>query len=125
RSDTEVVLCAYLEWGEAFVERVQGMFALALWDGPRQRLVLARDRMGKKPLHYALARGAAWQATPPEEGAAETGVTGLVFGSELKAFACREGVPRALDPEALVEYLAVEYVPAPRSIYRGIFKLPA
>src|SRR5260370_38456017 len=53
RSDTEVVLRAYLEWGESFVERVHGMFAIALWDARTQRLVLARDRMGKKPLYYA------------------------------------------------------------------------
>ncbi len=57
RSDTEVVLRAYLEWGEAFAEHVHGMFAIALWDAPRQKLVLARDRLGKKPLYYALGAG--------------------------------------------------------------------
>ncbi len=125
RSDTEVVLAAYLEWGESFAERIHGMFALALWDERQERLVLARDRLGKKPLYYALARGAGWEAEPPAEAASLEGVTGLVFGSELKAFAAHRGVPRALDPEALVQYLGAEYVPAPRSIYRGIFKLPA
>ncbi len=125
RSDTEVVLRAYLEWGESFVERVDGMFALAIWDGRRQILLLARDRMGKKPLYYGLMRGIGWEAAPPAEGETVAGATGLLFGSELKAFAAHGGAPRALDPEALVEYLAAEYVPAPRSIHRGIFKLPA
>ncbi len=125
RSDTEVVLRAYLEWGERFVERIHGMFALALWDARAEKLVLARDRLGKKPLYYALARGGGWQATPPTSGCPEEGVSGLVFGSELKAFAAHGAVPRELDPEALVRYLAVEYVPAPRSIHRCVFKLPA
>src|SRR2546428_6093538 len=57
RSDTEVVLRAYLEWGERFVEELQGMFAIALWDAPRRTLVLARDRLGKKALYYAPAQG--------------------------------------------------------------------
>jgi asparagine synthase (glutamine-hydrolysing) len=123
RSDTEVVLRAYLQWGDAFVERVHGMFALALWDAREERLVLARDRLGKKPLYYALAHGRTFQEAPP--GDREEGVTGAVFASELKAFAAHGGVPRDLDPEALVRYLAVEYVPAPRSIHRAVFKLPA
>src|SRR5260370_7342246 len=63
RSDTEVVLRAYLEWGESFVERVHGMFAIALWDARSQKLVLARDRMGKKPLYYAL--GSAGSSSGP------------------------------------------------------------
>ena len=125
RSDTEVVLRAYLEWGERFVERIHGMFALALWDAREEKLVLARDRMGKKPLYYAIARGGGWQGSPPGADGREGGVSGLVFCSELKAFAAHGAVPRELDPEALVRYLAVEYVPAPRSIHRGVFKLPA
>ncbi len=125
RSDTEVVLRAYLEWGESFVERVHGMFALALWDARERRLLLARDRLGKKPLYYALARRDVWQSSPPDPDRSEEGITGLVFGSELKAFAAHGATPRELDPQALVRYLAVEYVPAPRSIHRGIFKLPA
>ncbi len=130
RSDTEVVLRAYLEWGEAFAERVDGMFALALWDAPRRRLLLARDRMGKKPLHYALRMGTGWLAAPPEPGRPVEGATGALFASELKAFAAAAAggggaVPRELDPEALVRYLAVEYVPAPRTIHRHLFKLPA
>jgi asparagine synthase (glutamine-hydrolysing) len=125
RSDTEVVLAAYLQWGERFVERIHGMFAFALWDSRGEKLVLARDRLGKKPLYYALARGAGWQASPPGVDRKEEGITGLVFGSELKAFAAHGAVPQELDPEALVKYLAVEYVPAPRSIQRGVLKLPA
>ena len=125
RSDTEVVLRAYLEWGEGFVEHVDGMFALALWDGRARKLLLARDRVGKKPLYYALARGTGWQGAPPELDVAEPGVTGAVFASELKAVAAHGGVPRDVDHEALVKYLAVEYVPAPRSIHRAVFKLPA
>ncbi len=107
RSDTEVVLRAYLEWGENFAEHVQGMFALALWDARSRKLVLARDRLGKKPLYYFVS------------GAR------CVFASELKALAAHGGVPRELDPDALISYLACEYVPAPQSIYRGILKLPA
>ncbi|HEY2028075.1 MAG TPA: asparagine synthase (glutamine-hydrolyzing) [Myxococcales bacterium] len=106
QSDTEVVLRAYLEWGEEFVERVHGMFALALWDSRSRKLVLARDRLGKKPLYYALRSGR------------------CIFGSELKALLAY-GLPRALNPQAVVEYLACEYVPAPLSIFEGIRKLPA
>jgi asparagine synthase (glutamine-hydrolysing) len=107
RSDTEVVLRAYLEWEEGFPEHVHGMFALALWDSRRRKLLLARDRLGKKPLYYFL-RGSR-----------------VVFGSELKALLAHGAVPRELDPEALVQYLACEYVPAPASILRGVRKLPA
>jgi asparagine synthase (glutamine-hydrolysing) len=107
RSDTEVVLRSYLEWGEGFPERVHGMFSLALWDSRRRKLLLARDRLGKKPLYYFL-RGSR-----------------VVFGSELKALLAHGGVPRELDPESLVQYLASEYVPAPASILRGVRKLPA
>ncbi len=125
RSDTEVVLRAYLEWGEAFLERVDGMFALALWDARARRLVLARDRMGKKPLYYAVAAGTAWRTSPVAAGERDEAATAVVFASEPKAFVAHGGVPRELDAGALVRYLAVEYVPAPLSIHRAIFKLPA
>src|SRR5437899_3945319 len=107
RSDTEVVLRAYLEWGEEFAERVHGMFALAIWDSRRRKLVLARDRLGKKPLYYAL-RGSR-----------------VIFGSELKALLAHGGDARQLHHAPLVQYLACEYVPAPGPILRGVRKLPA
>src|SRR5260221_9777507 len=107
RSDTEVVLRAYLEWGESFVERVHGMFALALWDARVRKLVLARDRLGKKPLYYSLRDGR------------------CLFASELKALVAHGGISREIDPEALVQYLASESVPAPKSIYKDVSKLPA
>ena len=118
-SDTEVVLRSYLEWGERFVEELHGMFAIALWDARNQKLVLARDRLGKKPLYYALASGSGFFTEPSGRP------NRCVFGSELKAFAAHGGVPRELDAESLAQYLAVEYVPAPRSIHRHVFKLPA
>jgi len=107
RSDTEVVLVSYLEWGERFAEELQGMFALALWDTRNRKLVLARDRLGKKPLYYAHSNGR------------------LIFGSELKAIAAHGGVALDLDRHALVQYLACEYVPAPQSIFEQVRKLPA
>ena len=107
RSDTEVVLVAYLAWGEQFALRLHGMFAIAIWDGRARKLVLARDRLGKKPLYYA------------HDGKK------LTFGSELKAFVAHGGIPREIDPAALAQYLAVECVPAPRSIFKAIAKLPA
>ncbi len=107
RSDTEVILWAYRCWGERFVERIDGMFALALWDARAQRLVLARDRFGKKPLYYAPVGN------------------GLVFASTLDALLAHPAVPRQLDDAALVEYLALEYVVAPRTMLAGVHKLPA
>src|SRR6266478_3888042 len=106
QSDTEVLVHGYEEWGESVVDRLNGMFAFAVLDLRRGRVLLARDRMGIKPLHYAV------------DGRR------LVFASELKALLCDPGLRRALDPIALDEYLALEYVPSPRSIVRGISKLP-
>ncbi|MGE5548731.1 MAG: XrtA/PEP-CTERM system amidotransferase [Solirubrobacterales bacterium] len=107
RSDTEVIVHGWEEWGPACLERFRGMFALALWDANRCTLMLARDRLGKKPLYYA--------ALP--DGT-------LVFGSELKAVMAHPGVPRALDPQAIEDFFAYGYVPDPRSIYRAVRKLP-
>jgi asparagine synthase (glutamine-hydrolysing) len=105
-SDTEVIVHAYEQWGEGSVERFRGMFAYALWDEPRRRLVLVRDRLGVKPLHYAV--------TP----------SGVTFGSEIKSLLEDPVVPRDWSPEALDAYLTLQYVPCPQTIYRGIWKLP-
>ncbi len=108
RTDTETIVHAYEEWGEAFVSRLRGMFAFALWDSRNQSLLLVRDRIGIKPLYYTLMEDKT-----------------LIFGSELKAILAHPGVKRELDPRALDLYLTLEYVPAPFSIYRNISKLPA
>jgi asparagine synthase (glutamine-hydrolysing) len=108
RSDTETIVHAYEEWGDACVERFRGMFAFAVWDRAKDRLFIARDRLGIKPLYYTRLEDRT-----------------LVFGSELKAVIAHPGVRRRLDLEALDLYLTLEYVPAPRSIFEGIFKLPA
>ena len=106
QTDTEVVLAAYDEWGTACVERFAGMFAFGLWDQARERLWLARDRFGKKPLYYSLRDGA------------------LVFASELKALVADPSCPRGIDQTAVGLYLRYGYIPAPLSIYTAIRKLP-
>ena len=105
RSDTEVLVHGYEVWGEQMVERLNGMFAFAVLDRTRGLLLLARDRMGIKPLHYAV------------DGER------LVFASELKALMRDGALRRGIDPVALDEYLAYEFVPSPRSIVRGVSKL--
>src|SRR6202521_1386424 len=105
-SDTEVLVHGYEQWGEGLVERLNGMFAFVLLDRPRGVLVLARDRMGIKPLHYAI------------DGRR------LVFASELKALLCDAALHKGIDAAALDQYLALEYVPSPGCIVRGISKLP-
>src|SRR5207248_10888113 len=106
RSETEVLPPAWEEWGEACVDRLRGMFAFAVWDAGRRRLLLARDRVGKKPLYY-------WH---------RDGV--LVFASEPKALLRHPAVGRTLDLAALEHYAAFGYTPAARSIFDGIAKLP-
>jgi asparagine synthase (glutamine-hydrolysing) len=106
RTDTEVVVHAYEEWGEACVDRLNGMFGFALWDGKTRRLFLARDRMGIKPLYYAAVGRRFW------------------FGSELKALLADPEVPRDIDLQALSDYLMLEFVPSPRSIFRHVRKVP-
>ena len=98
QSDTEVVLRAFLEWDTQCFERFKGMFALALWQEPQQRLVLARDRMGIKPLYYSQRAGQ------------------LYFGSELKALLAHPEISNTLDPAALSQYLSLNYVPCPRTL---------
>jgi len=107
RSDTEAIVHGWEEWGERCVTRFRGMFAFALWDRGRETLFLARDRLGVKPLYYAQLPGGAW-----------------VFGSELKALLEHPELPRELDPLAVEDYFAFGYVPEPRTIFRGVFKLP-
>ena len=106
KSDTEVVVHAWEEWGERCVERFRGFFAFALWDRNRQSLFLARDRLGVKPLHYAIL---------PD---------GLVlFGSELKSMLAHGAMAREIDPLAIEEYFALGYVAEPRTIFTAARKL--
>ncbi len=105
-TDTEVILAAYDQWGLDCVERFAGMFAFALWDEPRRRLWLVRDRLGKKPVYYSEHRGL------------------LRFASELKSIVTDESFPRELDRESVRLYLRYGYVPSPRTIYVHARKLP-
>jgi asparagine synthase (glutamine-hydrolysing) len=107
RSDTEVIVNGWHAWGPKIFSRLRGMFALGIWDRRSQRLVLARDRIGKKPLYYAPS--------------AEV----FLFGSEIKALLAWPGVPRAPDLLAIDRYLTLGYVPAPRTAFAGVRKLPA
>jgi len=106
RSDTEVILVAYREWGTDCLSRLNGMFAFALYDGRQRRLFMARDRVGEKPLFYALANGT------------------LRFASELKALMADPTMPRRIDLEALDCYLAMGFVPGERCMLQGVKKLP-
>ncbi len=107
QSDTEVILRGYLEWGDSCVERLNGMFAFAIWDARERRAFLARDRTGEKPLYYGRSGGI------------------LAFASELKALRAGGLCATAVDPEALDCYLSFGYIPTPQTIYRGVRKLRA
>jgi asparagine synthase (glutamine-hydrolysing) len=104
-SDTETIVHAYEEYGDACVNRFRGMFAFALWDRRRHRLLLVRDRLGIKPVYYYHGRDS------------------LVFGSEIKSLLEAPGVPREIDETSLGLYLAQRYVPGPRTMFKNIFKL--
>ena len=106
-SDTETIVHGYEEWGERCVERFRGMFAFAVWDARARRLMLARDRLGVKPLYYAELPG-----------------TGVVFGSEIKALLEDGEVPRDWRPQAIDAYLSLLFIPAPETIYAAVRKLP-
>jgi asparagine synthase (glutamine-hydrolysing) len=106
RSDTEVLLAAYREYGVDCLAKLRGMFAFALWDTARQRLFLARDRAGKKPLHYRLDRN------------------GIAFASEPKAFLAEPDFEARPHLPALAEYMTYQYVPSPLSAFEGVSKLP-
>src|SRR5271163_1239450 len=105
QSDTEVMVHLYEEEGPAFLKRLRGMFGLALWDTKRERMLIARDRIGEKPLYVRRE---------PNR---------LLFASELKSILHVEGVPRRLNALALQEYLALGYVPAPLTMLEGIEKV--
>jgi asparagine synthase (glutamine-hydrolysing) len=107
KSDTEVIVHAWEQWGERCVERFRGMFAFVLWDRNQQTLFMARDRLGVKPLYYALL----------DDGT-------LLFGSELKSLLAHGGLRRDIDPLAVEEYFALGYVAEPRTIFRQARKLP-
>src|SRR4030095_3652514 len=106
-SDTEAVVHAYEEYGEACVDHLRGMFAFAIWDDRARKLFIARDRAGTKPLYYTL----------PSHGT-------LVFGSELKSLLAHPDVEREINLQALDAYFTLGYVPDPLSIFRDIHKLP-
>lgn len=105
-SDTECIVHAYEEWGRDCVKHLRGMFAFAVWDNRHRTLFLARDRMGQKPLVYRLAEGR------------------LTFASELKSLLQIPGAPRQIDSHAVADFVALQYVPHPRTIFRGYAKLP-
>ena len=106
KSDTEVIVHAWESWGTDCVKRFRGMFAFALWDRKKQTFFMARDRLGVKPLYYALL----------DDGM-------LLFGSELKSVMAHGGLPRNIDPLAVEEYFALGYVAEPRSIFKQARKL--
>ena len=107
QSDTEVLIHGYAAWGADMIDRLRGMFALALWDRADRSLLLVRDRFGKKPMYWARVGDA------------------LVFGSEIKAILAWPGVDRTPDRAAIDDYLSLQYVPAPRTAFAGVRKLPA
>jgi len=106
-SDTETIVHAYEEWGEGCVTRLRGMFAFAIWDENRQELFAARDRLGIKPFYYCQND------------------TTFLFASEIKAIVAHPFVKREIDPLALADYFTLLYIPAPKSIFKSIRKLPA
>ena len=104
-SDTEVIVHLYEEFGEGFVSMLNGMFGLAIWDSNKRLLLLARDRLGIKPLHYIILKNI------------------LIFGSEIKSILQHPDVRREVNLRAFHYYLSFEYIPAPESIFKGIMKL--
>jgi asparagine synthase (glutamine-hydrolysing) len=107
RGDAEIIANGWHAWGPKIFGRLRGMFALALWDQRTKQLVLARDRLGKKPLYYAPTPGA------------------LLFGSEIKALLTWPGIARQPNLTAIDHYLSLQYVPAPETAFKGIFRVPA
>jgi asparagine synthase (glutamine-hydrolysing) len=106
QTDTEVIVHLYEDEGDECLKQLRGMFALAIWDARKQRLLLARDRLGKKPLVYTHVNGS------------------LAFASELNALLAVPDVSRELNPVAIDQYFSLGYIPHPQTIYRDVFKLP-
>lgn len=106
RTDTEVILNAYLEWGECFLEKLRGLFAFAIYDRAEKKLILARDIFGVKPLYYYIGNG--W----------------IAFASEMKSLLLDPDIPRRVDPVAIYQLFQTLYIPAPRSGVMGINKMP-
>ncbi|MFZ2522316.1 MAG: asparagine synthase (glutamine-hydrolyzing) [Minisyncoccia bacterium] len=104
-SDTEVIIALYIKYGEKCFEKMNGMFALAIYDFEKGKLILARDRLGKKPLYWAIFDNT------------------LIFGSELKSLLKHPSFVKEMDPESLELYLQLDYVPTPKTIYKNVFKL--
>lgn len=105
RSDTETIVHLYEEYGEQCFSRLRGMFAVVLWDSRKEKVLLARDRVGKKPLFYFADNRR------------------ILFGSELKAILAADSLPRVLDHQALSDYFSLGYIPAPKTIYRAVRKV--
>ena len=105
--DTEVIVHGYKQWGDAVLNRFNGMFGLAIWDVKKRRLLLARDPMGIKPVYYAICNGS------------------LAFGSEIRPVCVALGEPPGVDPAAVALFLRYRYTPAPRTMFKGIQKLAA
>lgn len=106
RCDTEVIVHAWEQWGEQCLSRFRGMFAFALWDRNQETLLIARDRLGIKPLFYSVTKDGM-----------------LVFGSELKSLLCVPQLNTVLDPNAVEDYFAYGYIPDPKTIFRDVHKL--
>src|SRR5690242_696800 len=105
KSDTEAIVHAYEDFGESCFSKLRGMFSIALWDSRQRKLVLARDRVGKKPLFYFNSGKQ------------------ILFGSELKALLAAGTVPRTMDARAVSDYFSLGYIPAPKTIYQGVSKV--
>jgi asparagine synthase (glutamine-hydrolysing) len=104
--DTEVIVHGWSAWGEACVDKFRGMFAFAIWDRKQRSLFLARDRLGIKPLFYSML--------PDGQ---------FIFGSELKVLKCHPDLPTKMNPQAVEDYFALGYIPEPKTIYQGVYKL--
>lgn len=106
RSDTEVIVHLYEEYGEKFLDHLNGMYCFALWDEREERLIISRDRLGVKQIHYYEDERQ------------------IVFGSELKTVLALDGMSRDINYQALSDYFSLQYIPAPRTVYKNIHKLP-